>query len=508
MLVTRQYDTEHSHWHFNRYDPSRNPTSPRMSNPYDVNVELPAPSSWQGQNSANAHGGTSYPQPFGQRSEEARLAQSVGNRSNALGIHMRPGPNQAHALTPVSADQRGLPLSEPRHLGAQDERYATRFMTSGRGDSASTESGNTPTGSKTMESMISGHQASEMPLSQPGQVANPGLLRDEEEDDLDDEDMFDGDGEHSNQTAAERAAARRKMKRFRLTHQQTRFLMSEFAKQPHPDAAHRDRLSREIPGLSPRQVQVWFQNRRAKIKRLNADDRDRMIKMRAVPEGFDNVQALHSPYGAVTGLGTPVSTPGQFNTQSYAQHMMRPLIVDVRRTDPNEHASPTGMNPGFGGMGYSPAGSMNSPSVVSPLSPAPGDRYAYGGHFPPPLTGSPRMSHPFGQHHSLETPVDMSRQSPHPLQPPLLRDTMSRARSESSQSPLRSTMSWKGDAIDYSSYRAANTSPNLADRHPPLYQPAPVGQPPSRMEAYDVNSFPGNRTPPGHQAPNREVERA
>lgn len=62
-------------------------------------------------------------------------------------------------------------------------------------------------------------------------------------------------------TAAEIRAQKRKMKRFRLTHNQTRFLMSEFARQAHPDAAHRERLAREIPGLSPRQVQVWFQNR-------------------------------------------------------------------------------------------------------------------------------------------------------------------------------------------------------------------------------------------------------
>ncbi|KAM0435301.1 hypothetical protein ACHAPT_003395 [Fusarium lateritium] len=501
MLVTRQYDTEHSHWPFSKYDPSRNPASPRMSNPYDVHVELPAPSSWQGQHSGTTHGGNGYAQPFGQRSDEPQPSQPrqpAGGRGNALGIHVRPETNQIHAPASI--------MTAARHSNFQDEGYGARFGTSARENPITTESGNTSFGATGMGAMSSGRQPPELPLGQSGQAGKANSQKDEDEEDLDDEDMLDGEGENPAQTAAERAAARRKMKRFRLTHQQTRFLMSEFAKQPHPDAAHRERLSREIPGLSPRQVQVWFQNRRAKIKRLNADDRDRMIKMRAVPEGFDNVQALHSPYGAVHGMNTPLSAQGQFNTQSYAQHMMRPLIVDVRRTEASEHASPTSMTPGFGGLGYSPAGTLNSPSIVSPLSPASSDRYAYGGHFSAPLTASPRTSHPFGQH-GLETPIEINRPSPHPIQPPLLRDTMSRARSESSQSPLRSTMSWKGDTIDYS-YRGANTSPSLADRHAPLYQPAPITQSSGGMDAYAVSSMPSSRASPVPQASSREVERA
>jgi hypothetical protein len=82
----------------------------------------------------------------------------------------------------------------------------------------------------------------------------------EDRDDLLDE-ALEEDKEKPPMTAAEIRAQKRKMKRFRLTHNQTRFLMSEFARQAHPDAAHRERLAREIPGLSPRQVQVWFQNR-------------------------------------------------------------------------------------------------------------------------------------------------------------------------------------------------------------------------------------------------------
>jgi hypothetical protein len=50
-------------------------------------------------------------------------------------------------------------------------------------------------------------------------------------------------------------------KRLRLTNNQTRFLMSEFARQANPDSAHQVRLAREIPGMTPKQVQGWFANR-------------------------------------------------------------------------------------------------------------------------------------------------------------------------------------------------------------------------------------------------------
>ncbi|KAM0507356.1 hypothetical protein ACHAP8_000983 [Fusarium lateritium] len=491
MLVTRQYDTEHSRWPFSRYDPSRNTSSPRMSNSYDVNVDLPAPSSWQGHNSGPSHASGGYSQPYTSRSEASQLShvrQPAEDKDNSLGIHMRSGTAQIYSSHFQTADHSG------KQPVLQHDSYGMKPSISATG-----ESGNAPQAAKAVNFAPLGRSASELSTSQPNQGGRANSPPDEE-DDLDEDDMLDGD-ENSSQTPAERAAARRKMKRFRLTHQQTRFLMSEFAKQPHPDAAHRERLSREIPGLSSRQVQVWFQNRRAKIKRLNVDDRDRMIKMRAVPDGFDNVQALHSPYGAVHGMSSSMPSPGQFNTQSYAQHMMRPMIVDARRNDTHEHSSPTGLTPGFGGMAYSPAGSMASSSLASPLSPAPNDRYQYGGHFSASLAGSPRTSHPFGQQHGLGTPIEIHRSSPHPIPPPLLRESFPRARSESSQSPLRSNMAWKGDVVEYMYRGASSTSPSLSDRQPPLYQPTPISHPSGGVSGYGTTSISNNRTPPGIQAP-------
>ncbi|ROT39248.1 hypothetical protein SODALDRAFT_294606, partial [Sodiomyces alkalinus F11] len=289
--------------------------------------------------------------------------------------------------------------------------------------------------------------------------------------------------------------------------------MSEFAKQPHPDAAHRERLSREIPGLSPRQVQVWFQNRRAKIKRLTADDRERLIKMRAVPDDFDNVQALHSPYGAVRGLGGSVSSPVDFNPSGYAEHMMPPLVVDVRRSERDDHMSPTGLSPAFGNIRFGPSAPMSSPDLLSPLSPSTNDqRYGYGSH----ASGSmgarappPRQPNVLGRQGSLDQGMMHNRQQARPLQPLQLRDTLSRTRSENLQSPLRAGMSWKGDSIDYTTYSGDSASPG--GRAQPVYQAEQMNSntPGSSLGGFDspysaghTIRSPSNMNYPGYQSPN------
>ncbi|KAK2794168.1 hypothetical protein FQN52_009250 [Onygenales sp. PD_12] len=256
------------------------------------------------------------------------------------------------------------------------------------------------------------------------------------------------EGEDRVKTAAERRAEKRKMKRFRLTHNQTRFLMSEFTRQAHPDAAHRERLSREIPGLSPRQVQVWFQNRRAKLKRLTSDDRERMLKSRALPDDFDMAQALHSPYGSRPQSSSTLTSPDGYFSSHADGDILTPLAIDtIRRSSDEEYiTSPLSATSGYGGYFPSPtsAPAPCSEPEMSPITTA-GDRAALYTSISNPQTSAPRHMNMFSRSSSFSNSYSHTS---HPHIPRLqLHDRDARSRAGSLGSPLR--VSYTSAALDY-----------------------------------------------------------
>lgn len=178
--------------------------------------------------------------------------------------------------------------------------------------------------------------------------------------------------------------------------------------------------------------------------------------------------------------------------------MMRPLMVDVRRGDGDDHLSPTGLSPAFGSIGFNPSATLSTPDILSPMSASSNDRY-YSSHLSGPLSAGPRTSNPFARnsidstmqmqsHHSSHQP----RQQIRPLQPLQLRETMNRSRSDTLNSPLRSSMSWKGDSIDYTTYQGGHTSPQMAGRQPSMYpQDHMAGSSAGGLPGYDSSNYSG-----------------
>jgi hypothetical protein len=65
-------------------------------------------------------------------------------------------------------------------------------------------------------------------------------------------------------------ALQRKKRRRRLGSDETSVLMETFETNPKPNATIRDALAKRL-NMTPRAIQIWFQNRRAKMKRDHAD---------------------------------------------------------------------------------------------------------------------------------------------------------------------------------------------------------------------------------------------
>lgn len=217
-----------------------------------------------------------------------------------------------------------------------------------------------------------------------------------------------------------------------------------------------------------------------------------MLKMRTVPDDFDNVQALHSPYGAVHGNGTPMHSPLDY-LPNYSDHRgLHPMSVDIMdRHHGDEHISPTGITPSFNHVGFGPPGSMGTSDILSPLSLNSGDRY-YGNNLSSPLGNGPRSSNPFNRQNSSDNYQLHAQQQSHnrSLQPLPLRDTISRSRSESLQSPLRTSMSWKGDSLNYGGYPRIQ-SPTIDGRPQTVYQHEQPGDNHATDNHYDTNSYTG-----------------
>jgi hypothetical protein len=176
-------------------------------------------------------------------------------------------------------------------------------------------------------------------------------------------------------------------------------------------------------------------NRRAKLKRLTSDDRERMMRSRALPEDFDMTQALHSPFGSTHGLGTPLSSPGSYTPGFPESNMMRPLSIDTLRRGPmDSHISPTGISPAFGGFTFTPP-----QSATDTLSPVSGHEGSPFGFASAPLDSSPRTSNPFSMSMSGSPAYAAQHNIPRLS---LHADRVARSRAESLSSPLRSSMSY------------------------------------------------------------------
>jgi hypothetical protein len=180
-----------------------------------------------------------------------------------------------------------------------------------------------------------------------------------------------------------------------------------------------------------------------------------MLKSRALPEDFDITQALHSPYVGQQAMGTPLGSPVTYLPYGEAG-VIRPLAHDgMRRQSEDESTnSPISMGSAYGNF-FTPPGSAPTSENLSPIS-ATSERGHFGG-IPHSQSTSPRYTNPFVRSSSFSTAYH-----PNPHIPRLhLQDRMVRNRAESLGSPLRSSMSYTGNALDYggSQPATANLSP-------------------------------------------------
>lgn len=180
---------------------------------------------------------------------------------------------------------------------------------------------------------------------------------------------------------------------------------------------------------------------RAKLKRLTTDDRERMMRSRALPADFDTTQALHSPFSTPNpSMTAPVASTATFSPFNNSAGM-RPLSLDTMRR-PSEYetyypkySSASAVTPILGlGGGFAFTPPQSATETMSPVSTA--------GHvssFNFQTQESPRRAGngmPYGGQPGFANPATSM--------PPRLQmhDRITRVGGDVVGSPLRSSMSY------------------------------------------------------------------
>lgn len=173
-----------------------------------------------------------------------------------------------------------------------------------------------------------------------------------------------------------------------------------------------------------------------------------MLKSRALPEDFDMTQVLYSPYGSQPPSGAPMTSPNDFFASNPEAGALRPLVIDnMKRPGEDDYVtSPLSPTSAYGSC-FGPTGSgPTSNDNISPVSTT-SDRAALFTSLSNSQASTPRTSNPFTRSSSFSAAYPRAN---HPQIPRLqLHDRVTRSRAESLGSPLRTSISYSGNPLDY-----------------------------------------------------------
>ncbi|CAG8639599.1 21775_t:CDS:2 [Cetraspora pellucida] len=133
-------------------------------------------------------------------------------------------------------------------------------------------------------------------------------------------------------------------RRRRLTEEETNVLISTFEKVQKPDAEMRTRLAAQL-NMSSRAIQVWFQNRRAKVKRdalesKNAAKLNKPKKLTLAAEycqekRINDSESIHS--SPISSTSSITASPTDSKVQGMARITPNLANISIALTSDNEH---------------------------------------------------------------------------------------------------------------------------------------------------------------------------